>query len=89
MHCPGSVGIIHVLLAAVSHGEVAAHARALCYVLKWDYPGLFEWYIDINRFLYWDRFGKPGTAPAYGLGLSSWWLDPAKDARVRDAGYYK
>ncbi len=89
MQNPVVDGIIDGLLASVTYEELAAHARALDYVLKWDYPGLFEWYIDINRFLYWDRFGKPDTAPAYGLGLSSWWLDPAKDARVRDAGYYK
>ncbi len=82
-------GIIADLLKAETYEELSAHARALDYVLKWDYPGLFEWYIDIDRFLYWDRFGKPDTKPTYGLGLSAWWFDPERHARVEAAGYYK
>lgn len=82
-------GIIEDLLKAETYEELTAHARALDYILKWDYPGLFEWYIDIDRFLFWDRFGKPDTKPTYGLGLGSWWLDPERHARVQEAGYYK
>jgi microcin C transport system substrate-binding protein len=32
------------------------------------------------RIAYWDKFGRPAKLPepTYGLGLSAWWIEPAK-----------
>lgn len=42
-----------------------------------------QWYNDVYRIAYWDRFGRPDTTPRYGLGFpSTWWLDAQRDAAI-------
>ena len=81
--------LIERLLEQTEYEDLVAHAQALDFILKWDYPGLFEWYIDADRLVYWDRFGKPDKKPAYSLGTASWWIDEEKDALIQASGYRK
>jgi microcin C transport system substrate-binding protein len=32
--------------------------------------------------VYWDKFGRPAITPKYGLGFSTWWVDPQKEAAL-------
>jgi hypothetical protein len=32
----------------------------------------------------WDRFGRPTVLSRQGYDPSSWWVDPAKDAALRE-----
>ena len=51
-------------------------------MLQWSYFVVPQWHIREDRVAWWDKFGRPKTKPAYGIGFSSWWVDPAKDAIV-------
>ena len=42
-----------------------------------------NWYTKVYRAAYWNKFGHPEQPPKYDLGLYTWWVDPAKDERLR------
>ena len=69
--------------------EVAAHA--LDRVLRANRYWVPEWYNDVSRYAYWDRFAWPGEKPPYAQGPSDsinrgivdiWWYDKDKDAKL-------
>jgi microcin C transport system substrate-binding protein len=40
------------------------------------------WNLSKFRIAYWNKFARPQLRPKYGLGLDSWWIDPAKEAKL-------
>jgi microcin C transport system substrate-binding protein len=53
----------------------------------WNYYVVPEWYSGNYNVAYWDKFGRPRTAPTYFPHLSwvvrdLWWIDPEKQARL-------
>lgn len=77
------------LVQQETYEDLTAYARAMDFVLKWDHPGLFEWYLAADRMVYWNRFAKPDKKPEFAVGTSSWWLDEEKDAAIKASGYRK
>ena len=71
------------IVSAPDRKTAAEATRALDRVLTHSYYVVPQWYLDKYWIAYWDRFGMPATRPAYGIGLSTWWYDPAKNARAR------
>jgi hypothetical protein len=42
-----------------------------------------------DRFIFWDKFGRPEVIPLRGTGPTYWWLDKSKSERLtqrRQAG---
>jgi len=59
-----------------------AWGRALDRVLTWSFYVVPEWYIASYRVAWWDRFGMPPSPPKYSTGVSTWWFDTQKAAKI-------
>ncbi|HTX73895.1 MAG TPA: extracellular solute-binding protein [Rectinemataceae bacterium] len=59
-----------------------AWGRAFDRVLTWNFYVMPMWNLGKYRIAYWNKFGRPSVVPRYDLGLSSWWIDPAKEAAL-------
>lgn len=57
--------------------------RALDRVLLWGWHMIPMYFNDEDWLAFWDRFGWPERPPFYDNGfVSTWWVDPAKDAAL-------
>ncbi|MBX3455991.1 extracellular solute-binding protein [Ferrovibrio sp.] len=80
---PAVDALVENLVAAKSRMDSVTAARALDRVLTWGWYVIPNWYSGTNKVAMWDRFGRPAKAPDFDLGLlETWWIDPAKDARL-------
>lgn len=52
--------------------------RAMDRILLWGHHFVPLYYLQGDRVAYWNRFGRPGVTPLYGLVIDAWWEDPAK-----------
>ena len=54
-----------------------------------QYPCVLGWSLEPTWLIYWNRFGQPpwylGRVSSADSVLSTWWVDPAKDAALRQA----
>ncbi len=56
--------------------------RALDRVLTWNHYIIPEWYISKFRVAYWNKLSRPAVRPKYSLGIDTWWVDKAKEAKL-------
>jgi microcin C transport system substrate-binding protein len=59
-----------------------AYGRALDRVLTWNFYLIPEWHLGMYRIAWWNKFSRPAVQPRYSLGIGSWWVDTAKEARL-------
>lgn len=81
---PAVDALVDKIIAAPDRKSLIVATRALDRVLQWNHFVVPQWHIRSDRIAWWDRFGRPETKPAYGVGFSSWWVDPAKDAALKN-----
>ena len=75
--------LVDLLIRAPDRETLVATTRALDRVLLWGHYVIPQWHIRSFRLVYWNRFGRPGTRPKYGLGFpATWWIDREKAARL-------
>lgn len=74
--------LIEKVVSASDRDELVNTVRTLDYVLQWQHLVVPQWHIPYDRYVYWDRFGRPETVPDSGVQVFSWWIDPAKDAAL-------
>jgi len=79
---PAIDSLIEKIVAARNRKSLIVATRALDRVLQWSYFVVPQWHIREDRVAWWDKFGRPEIKPAYGIGFSSWWVDPKKDEMV-------
>ena len=77
--------LVELVVNAPDREELVARTRALDRVLLWNHFMVPHWHIQSFRIAYWDKFGRPERNPKYGLGLDSWWIDPAKERALAEA----
>jgi microcin C transport system substrate-binding protein len=75
--------LIDKLVAAPDRTALVTRARALDRVLQWGHYVVPHWHIDYDRVLYWNKFGRPQVTPISGVQFGAWWVDPAKEERLR------
>ena len=75
--------LIEAVIAAPDRTGLIAATRALDRVLAWGHYVIPQWHIRTFRVAYWNRFGRPAITPKYGLGFTTWWIDPAKDQALQ------
>lgn len=73
--------LVEKLIAAPTRADLIIYCRALDRILQWRYYVVPSWHLGAFRIAYWDKFGRPDKLPepTYGIGLSAWWIDPAKE----------
>ncbi|MDA0664042.1 MAG: extracellular solute-binding protein [Proteobacteria bacterium] len=81
--------LIEKVISAGDRKELVNAVRALDYVLQWQHLVVPHWHIPYDRYVYWDRFGRPDTIPDSGVQIFSWWVDPAKDAALSQLRRYR
>jgi microcin C transport system substrate-binding protein len=74
--------LVEKIVAAPDRAALVAATRALDRVLQWGFYVVPHWHSRTFRVAYWNRFGHPAVTPRHGLGLLTWWVDPAKDAAL-------
>jgi microcin C transport system substrate-binding protein len=79
---PAIDSLIDKIVAAPNRKTLIVATRALDRVLQWSYFVVPQWHIREDRVAWWDKFGRPPIKPKYGVGFSSWWVDPTKDAII-------
>ncbi|PWR20339.1 extracellular solute-binding protein [Zavarzinia aquatilis] len=78
--------LIERMVGAESRPDYMTAAHALDRVVMWNDYIIPQWYKSNRTIAWWDRFGRPATAPVYDLGVvDTWWFDPARSAAI-DAG---
>jgi len=86
---PAVDALVDAIIAAPDRTRLTDACRALDRVLLWGAYVIPGWYSATTRVAYWNRFARAATAPASGIDLHSWWVDPALDGQLRgaNAGY--
>ena len=75
--------LVDLLIQAPDREALVATTRALDRVLLWGHHVIPQWHIRSFRLVYWNRFGRPGIRPKYGLGFpATWWIDQEKAAEL-------
>jgi microcin C transport system substrate-binding protein len=78
--------LIDEVVGAPDRDQLVTRVHALDRVLLWGQYVIPHWHSQVFRVVYWDRFGRPTTAPKYDLGFDSWWIDQSKDATLKQRG---
>ncbi|NOQ70210.1 MAG: ABC transporter substrate-binding protein, partial [Gammaproteobacteria bacterium] len=70
--------LVQAIIQAKNRDEVVIAARALDRVLLYGEYLVPNWYINVHRIAYWDKFGIPKTQPLYydpiTWLLKAWWI---------------
>ena len=77
--------LIEQIIAAKTHADLIAAARALDRVLLWNYYTVPQWSYNKLRTARWNRFSHPDPMPEYGAASAFpalWWWDAAKAAKT-------
>jgi microcin C transport system substrate-binding protein len=69
--------LIERIIFAESRDDLVAATRALDRVLLWNHYVVPQWNFNTLRTARWDRFGRPGRMPEYGLSAfpALWWWE--------------
>lgn len=82
---PAVDALIEKIVDAPDRASLVAATRALDRVLLWNHYVIPQWHVRIDRVAYWNRFGIP-KHPKYGVDTTSWWIDPAREAALKQGG---
>lgn len=79
--------LIELIVAAPDRESLVARTRALDRVLLSGHYVIPQYHNPGTWIAYWDRFGRPADLPRHGGPgyLTTWWVDPAKDAELAAA----
>jgi microcin C transport system substrate-binding protein len=80
---PAVDALVEAVIAAPDLHAMVLRTRALDRVLQWGYYVVPFWHMKVDRVAWWDRFGQPAATPRSGVDVTYWWLDPARDAALR------
>lgn len=77
--------LIEKVVAADSRTALTTAVRALDRVLMWNRYVITQWYKGVHNVAYWNKFGRPATAPKFDTGvLDTWWYDAGKARMIED-----
>jgi microcin C transport system substrate-binding protein len=75
--------LVELLIAAPDRDSLVQRTRALDRALQWGHWVIPNWHVSVDRVAAWDRFGWPETNSKNGFDWTSWWVDPQRDAALR------
>lgn len=85
---PAVDALVEAIIAASTREELVTATHALDRVLWHEHYMVPQWYTNVHRVTYWNKFSYPQTLPLYFNPLSHllyWWLDPAREQALRAA----
>ena len=76
--------LVDKVIFAADRETLIAATHALDRVLLANNYVVPQWFSKFDRYVYWDRFGRPAQMPKFDFGFPSvWWFDPEKAARIK------
>jgi microcin C transport system substrate-binding protein len=75
--------LIELIVAAPTREILVARTEALDRVLLWGHYVVPQFRLYKDWVASWDRFSHPKTTPKVGYSSATWWVDPQKDAALR------
>ncbi len=76
--------LIDRVIFATDRETLVAATHALDRVLLANNYVIPQWFSKFDRYVYWDRFGRPAQMPKFDFGFPAiWWFDPEKAARIK------
>ncbi len=75
--------LIELVIAAPDRDSLVQRTRALDRALQWGYYLIPHFRLNVNWVAYWDRYGIPETIPTTGVVIGAWWIDPQKEADLK------
>ncbi len=72
---PAVDALVNHIVNPPDYDTLIAATRALDRILLWNFYIIPNWHVGAFRLIYWNKFGKPATAPLYSLGFDTWWLN--------------
>ncbi len=83
VHSPVVDDLINRILQAPDRADLILDTQALDRVLMAGWYVIPQFYVDSYRVAYWDFLRRPKIAPAYAIGMETWWIDQAREQDVR------
>lgn len=80
---PAVDALVELVIAAPDRNALVTRTRALDRVLQWGHYVVPFWHMKVDRIAWWDRFGRPARSPRAGVDLTFWWIDAARNAKVK------
>ena len=80
---PAVDDLVNKIIVARDRKSLVVATKALDRILQWNHFVVPNWHIRSDRIAWWDRFGRPKVKPSFGVGFSSWWIDPVKDKALK------
>jgi len=75
--------LIEKIITAPDRDSLVTRCKALDRVLQWGFYVIPHWHIAYDRLVYWNKFSRPGMTPDNGVQFDAWWVDPAKEQRLK------
>ncbi|HEX2114103.1 MAG TPA: extracellular solute-binding protein [Alphaproteobacteria bacterium] len=75
--------LIELIIQAPDRETLVARTHALDRVLLWGHYVVPHFRLYARWVAYWDRFSHPPVDPKVGFAPGAWWVDPQKDAALR------
>lgn len=75
--------LIEKIIAAPDRDSLVTRCKALDRVLQWGFYVIPHWHIAYDRLVYWNKFSRPAVTPDNGVQFDAWWVDPAKEQRLK------
>src|SRR5581483_10825514 len=74
--------LIEGLINAPDRAAVLAYTHDLDRVLQYNYYMILQFHLGAYWIAYWDKFRRPEILPKFGVGLSTWWIDPTAEKTI-------
>ena len=81
---PAVDAMIEQIIAAETRADLVAATRALDRLLQRGHYVVPNWHVRVDRVAHWDRFSRPSVTAKVGYDPGAWWVDPRKDAALRE-----
>ncbi len=76
--------LIDKVIFAPDREALITATKALDRVLMANHFVIPQWFSPFDRYVYWDRFGRPAKLPEFAFGFPDvWWYDAQKAARIK------
>jgi microcin C transport system substrate-binding protein len=75
--------LVEKIIGAKDRDDLVNSTRALDRILQWGFYYIPQWNAPFDRVAYWNKFAHPATMAPYGLALDAWWIDPQKEAALK------
>ena len=70
--------LIDLVISAPDRESLVLRTRALDRVVLWGHYSVPNLAAPFDRYVYWNKFGRPEKIPVHGTSTSFWWIDPEK-----------